>query len=427
MKRIGVLLLLVVEGALLTSSGCGPRSTPTGFPDAGPLDTGIVMPDASSSSSSSGGGSSGGSSDGGPPLFGDGATGGNEDATPGDAGCATATSSVTRQPVYMLFIEDGSGSMHENNKWNAVVPALGAIFDDMQSKADPGVAAGLIVFSDSQDQTFGMGPYPEQGLDVPVALVDTNHNSALHNRLSGQPQLTTPTHAALTGGYSELESFMPAAPLPSGGQKVVILITDGVPTDACAQQMGNTNYASNVCVQLAAMKLTEAAPQGPILTYVIGVGPYPSTDPMSFDPSFLGNLAKSGGTGPMGCNPSENAAGATDFCYFQVDPTQTSSVSQLQQAFEDAINKIRGQVVSCTFPLQLTGGGHIDPMKVNVEIGGMQIGQDPKDGWTYDNPMNPTEIILHGKACDNLKGNPTTTVQVILGCQTVVTPPPKFQ
>jgi hypothetical protein len=167
------------------------------------------------------------------------------------------------------------------------------------------------------------------------------------------------------------------------------------------------------------MKLAEAAP-GPILTYVIGVGVYPSTNLRNFDPSFLGNLAQAGGTGPMGCNPSENTSGATDLCYFQVDPTQASTASQLQQEFETAINNIRGQVISCTFPLQTTGLGTVDPGKVNVEVDGMTVPQDPTNGWTYDNPTSPTKIILNGMSCANLKADPHAMVQVILGCTTIV-------
>ena len=201
-----------------------------------------------------------------------------------------------------------------------------------------------------------------------------------------------------------------------GGKKVLVLITDGAATDDCK---GVGNYTTNPCVQLAATKLAEAAPQGPILTYVIGVGVL-SAGAQSFDPSFLGNVAQAGGTGPMGCNPNETANGATDFCYFQVDPTQATSPMQLQQEFEDAIDTIRGQVLSCTFPLQVTGVGQVDPSKVNVEVDGMTLSQDPANGWSYDNPSSPTEIVFNGSACAQLKNDPQAKVQIILGCTTMV-------
>src|SRR4051794_13905304 len=58
-------------------------------------------------------------------LFGNGDGGGFGDGGIGDfrdandvleAGCATATSSATRTPVYMLVVLDGSGSMDSDNK-----------------------------------------------------------------------------------------------------------------------------------------------------------------------------------------------------------------------------------------------------------------------------------------------------------------------
>jgi hypothetical protein len=171
---------------------------------------------------------------------------------------------------------------------------------------------------------------------------------------------------------------------------------------------------------MAAQKLKEAAP-GPIETFVIGVGDFPSAAAINFDPSFLGYVAQAGGTGPANCNPSENTM-TSDLCYFEIDPSKAATASALQQEFEKALNTIRGEVVSCTFPIHSAGLGTIDPMKVNVEVGSKTILQDPNNGWTYDNPKSPTEIILHGAACAEAKGNLTEKVSVVLGCQTQTIP-----
>jgi hypothetical protein len=410
-------LAFVASSLVLVAPACSGKNGGSGFGDGG---SGF----GNSSSGGSGSGSPGddggtGSSSGSVGSFGDGGYAGDSSIS-ADAGCATGHFQGTKQPVYMLFILDGSGSMSQDNKWTAVVPALESIFTDMNAKADPGIAAGLIVFSDSQDQScspFGgcNGPYP-QPKDVPIAFVGSAQLNSLKNRLSGMPNDGTPTYSAMSGGYGELESYMPSGSNPPpGGQKVMVLITDGVPTDMCAQNGGS--YSSNTCVTMAGSKLTEAMPKGPIKTFVIGVGQYPSSDLTNFDPSFLGNVAQSGGTGPMGCNPNENTAGATDLCYFEVDPTVATSPSQLQQSFENAINAIRGQVASCT--ISLSGNSNVDPTKVNVTINGMTIPQDPANGWTYNNPTNPTSITLHGTACMDLQGNPMASVQIILGCKTI--------
>jgi hypothetical protein len=400
--------------ALGTIAACGSSKSSPGF---GPTGGG-------------GGASSGGSGDDSGILnFGDdGGIGLNLDASPphgtpvGDAGCATAMSQAHFAAVYLLFVLDGSGSMAQNNKWTAVVPALKDIFTQMAGTNDPGLAAGLIIFSDTNDTTAGAGPYPSSA-DVAVGLMNSAQNTKLATRLSGMPMSGTPTQTAMTGGYTELENFQAQAPLTSGGKKVLVLITDGAPTDGCSilSSVGSSGYTSNPCVMMAASKLTEAAPKGPIETFVIGVGQFPSAIALTFDPSFLGYVAQAGGTGPAMCNPSENST-TSDLCYFEIDPTTATSATQLQQRFETALNTIRGQVASCNFPIETSGSGTIDPSKVNVEIGNMTILQDPKNGWTYDNPTKPTQIILHGAACAEAKGGITEKVQVVLGCQTQTVP-----
>ena len=196
------------------------------------------------------------------------------------------------------------------------------------------------------------------------------------------------------------------------------MITEGVPTDGCANLLGLGSYTSNACVSLAAQKLKEAAP-GPIETFVVGVGDFPSTSVTDFDPSFLGYVAQAGGTGPAGCNPAE-ASSTSDLCYFEIDPSKSQTASDLQKKFEAALDAIRGQVVSCTFPLQSTGLGRVDPTLVNVEVGGATIVQDPKNGWTYDDPTTPTAIVLHGAACTSATTDITAKVNILVGCATEV-------
>ncbi len=407
-------LALIASSLVAVAPACSSTATGSGFGSQGGSTSSGGGGDDGGSGSGSGGGDDGSSG-----SFGS-SSGGSDASVNPDAGCATGSYAAQKQPVYMLFILDGSGSMGQNNKWTAVVPALQSIFTDMNAKKDPGVAAGLVVFSDTHDKScspFGgcSGPYPQSN-DVPIAFVGSAQLQALNSRLAGMPMDGTPTGSAMTGGYGELEKYVPSGSNPPpGGQKVMVLITDGVPTDNCAQNGGS--YTSNACVQMAGTELTKAKPQGPILTFVIGVGQFPSTDLTNFDPNFLGNVAQAGGTGPKNCNPNENAAGATDLCYFEVDPTQATSAQQLQQQFENAINAIRGQVASCT--ISLNNQGNVDPTKVNVTVNGMTIPQDPTNGWTYDNPTNPTSITLHGTSCSTLQSDPTAMVQIVLGCKTL--------
>jgi Mg-chelatase subunit ChlD len=335
----------------------------------------------------------------------------------GDAGSCTMVSIPAHaQPVYMLFVVDGSGSMMESNKWTAAVGALDATFGQMQSSNDDGLGAGLIVFSDSNDPTQGNGPYPSS-VDVPIAFVDSTQQGKLDARVnSAQPSGATPTGGALTGAYGELASFAPASPLIAGGKKVVVLITDGVPTDNCATSgLGTDNYAQNACVVQAGTELKTASPQGPIQTFVIGVGVLTPLDYTQFDPKFLGALAVAGGgSATLGCNPAETTPGAKDFCYFQIDPSGAEAATQA--AFQAAIDAIRGQVSSCTVPL--APQGEASPADVNVLLDGTLVPQEPTNGWTYDNPASPREVILHGTSCSTLTSTPGATIEFLVGCPT---------
>ena len=65
----------------------------------------------------------------------------------------------------------------------------------------------------------------------------------------------------------------------------------------------------------------------------------------------------------------------------------------------------------------------IDPTKVNVIYtsgAGMStlFAQDPTNGWTYDDPTNPTQVILHGTDCTTVKGDPKGSISIELGCAT---------
>jgi hypothetical protein len=416
--RFSCASLLGSTVAIAIAAGCGPA--PKGLSGVGDDSLG----GSGGSSGSGGSGATGPGSGNGSGSF-VGTFGGDGGASTGtllgDAGCATGMAEATREPVYLLFVLDGSGSMNQDNKWTAVVPALNSIFTQMKSTADTGVAAGLIVFSDSNDSTMGSGPYPTM-TDIPVAFVDATHQTALAMRLSGMPQSGTPTHSALTGGYTELEGYQAQSPVQGGGKKVLVLITDGVPTDDCLSISGLTNYSTNACIVQAGQKLKEAAPKGPIETFVIGVGTFSSGSFFGIggiDPTFLGTLAQAGGTGPAKCNPAETTS-TSDLCYFEVDPSKSQTAMELQQQFETALNAIRGQVQSCTYPLKTTNISQVDPMHVNVTVGGVTILQDPNNGWTYDDPMSPTQIILHGAACANAKGNLTAKVSIVLGCLTQI-------
>src|SRR5207244_2129889 len=143
-----------------------------------------------------------------------------------DAGC-TPIAAVAR-PGELLFVVDGSGSM-EGAKWTAAVGALDAFFDAIYAATDTSVRVGLLVFADTLDPTTGNGPYPSS-IDVAPAIVDSAQHTALRARLDpADAGGGTPMYLALSGAYASLEAFDAGAGAPASPEKVVLLLTDGVP------------------------------------------------------------------------------------------------------------------------------------------------------------------------------------------------------
>jgi hypothetical protein len=341
--------------------------------------------------------------------------------------CATASAEARRLPVYMQLIIDGSGSMdgydgsnfiageretdpamtsrQTGKKWIAVRDALGAFFDDLASKNDPSFAVGLYLFSSNTLK-------PASAADVPIQLVDAAHAGALKSRLAPPvfPTGGTPLCASIDGQLGILKSYTPAAPVQAGGKYVLVAMTDGIPSDAKA-----------TCLSSVA-----AAKSGtpPVATFAVGVGNEDANPGTVYDEAFMKDLAQAGGTAVAGCNPSwGNADKSGKPCHFQITPG-AKTAAQIKADFLTAINAIRDAVASCEFPLtKPAGSGDLDPANVNVVMtsGGKDstVPQNPSDGWAYDDPTNPTKVFLRGKACDDLKADPSAKIKIVIGCKTV--------
>ena len=343
------------------------------------------------------------------------------------AGCAAASKSADRVPVYLHFVLDGSGSMRQNGKWLAVAPALDAIFADLAARADASFGAGLTVFADQRDATIKdnwAGPYDR--MDVPVAYVSDTQLAALRERMRTGPNLGTPTYEVLSGQYPLLRGLSPKAPLLPGGRRVLVFMTDGVPDTDMPAGVNEVPWSLKAASD-------EYARAPATRTFVIGVGPFPPVVGVDYSPDFLGDLAVAGGTRRSAtCDPHEQAKEA-NLCYFQVTPPASGMPTQaeidgLKDKFISAVNDIRGQVASCEYALDRinpNNGALIDPAQINVVyIDGRGnkslVPASGSNGWTYDNPADPKQVLLHGAACDRVKADPMSRVTVVLGCKTIL-------
>ena len=406
-----------------------------------------------------GGGSSGGGIDNG---GGDGSTTDSGRSVSGGPACATANSTATRVPVYLDIILDGSRSMdghgnvpfgcddrdtdydgntcflagtreidplapqradrvcHKENqaigecpvfrgltgkKWIAIRGALQAFFTGQAAAPNPALGVGMYLFESSVKRSA-------TAWDVPIGMIDGPQATLLGARIAPGtwPSGGTPLRASVNGQAELLRAFQPAAPLLAEGRRAILLVTDGVPN-------GSSSDAEVVEAVRAARSGTPE-----IVTAVIGVGD-PAAPPSNvYNETFLSTLASEGGAAPAGCNPTWDgqAPAGTTPCHVQVTPGEKDAAA-LQAEFLAAIDQIALSLQSCELNLEATAD--IDPAKVNVVyVDGAgaesQVPADATNGWTYDDPTNPTKVILNGASCSALKGDPKAKVSIVVGCPT---------
>ena len=316
-----------------------------------------------------------------------------------DGGCSSSATTITRTPVVLEFVVDESGSM-AGDKWNAQRDALLAAFDDMNTQADPALFVGLELFSEQPNATV-----------EPKPLTDPKQYGKLSKAIDkDSPKgVSTGTKKALDAAYTEVDGFSPP---PSGGfdttsiKRIVVLMSDGVPSGSATEQAD--------CEQMATDEFNHSPPAGPVLTFAIGVGKF-GGDP-GYDPAFMGRMAVAGGT-PLtpGCDPA--STDIANVCHFQVTPGDDPAA--LKDAFIAAINSVRASAATCEFKFTISKGA--DPNNVKVKITGADgkshnIKKDPDNGWSFDDPSQPTKVILNGASCAASNGTVSGRVDVVLGC-----------
>jgi hypothetical protein len=284
----------------------------------------------------------------------------------------------------MIIGLDTSFSMEFDDKWTNVKAALES-FVTNPSYSDLGV--GLQFFpirkqcsvSDYETLAVPLGPEPQVSTPITQALEA--------QMMSGG----TPTVPLLQG----LVAYLQAHPNPAH-KPVIVLATDGVPDDACASPVaGETpNTLDNaIAVTAAAYAGTPSIP-----VFVIGVGS---------ELTALNGIAQAGGTGQA---------------------TLVDTGGNAQQQFLAALDAARRTAIPCDFAIP--SDSNVDPNQTNVVylpagaaaqqfvfVGdASSCAQAPTSGWYFDDPNQPTKVILCGGACDMVKADDRGQVNVVFGC-----------
>lgn len=303
-----------------------------------------------------------------------------------DAACVTATAQAKPTPLDLVVLVDRSGSMADNAKWPGVVSALESFLGD---PASSGIGVGLQLFPD--DPTTPSCDYKDyQSLLVPIEALPANE-AALDAALdSATPSGNTPMYPAVKGSLLVVAAWQDTHPTH---EVVLVLASDGVP-GSCGPPLDNIPKIAELIAAAYAYAAVE--------TYVIAIE---GTDVPSLD-----QLAAAGGTGTA----------------FDV----TADVSQ----FAAKMAQIRANAAACRYTIpdapegeqldlgavnvQYTPSGPSEPEVVPQADGPTDCGNGP--GWYFDDPSDPTKIVLCPASCETLEADPGAKVDVLFGCATIV-------
>ncbi|MEZ4376045.1 MAG: vWA domain-containing protein [Polyangiaceae bacterium] len=333
-------------------------------------------------------------------------------------GCAGDRYDGEPVPLDILILLDRSGSMSDSGKWGSVTSSINTF---LTSVTGDGVAVGITFFpvpwSTNPNLPASCTSSAECGAYGPCIPGFNKCNGGLLGLTDScvsvdytQPRVPI---TALPGAASQIQQAMaaespggdstPVAPALKGvhdyakvwaeahtdHQVVVVLATDGEPN----------NCTDNSVSTSAGYAAAGLAGNPSVKTFVIGIG----------DLGVLNTIAQQGGTNSAYIVSSGNAG----------------------QGFLDAMNEIRG-AVKCQYKIPTPAEGDPNPDKVNVGITQEGMEQDVvpqvsgpgacvgQPGWYYDNPSNPTQILLCPASCDIVEYSDSVVVDVVIGCDTVV-------
>lgn len=305
----------------------------------------------------------------------------------GGQGCDSYSQQGERKPLHLFVLLDRSSSM-AGDKWDDAVNGLAAFVADDDSV---GIDFALRTLPRPGTPTCDAHEYatPEVGWgDLPGLApdVETFLGAALPDGAA------SPFYPALGGA---LLATIERADANPGDAAAVLVLTDGAPAGEPSVCGGADAHDVATIAQLAANAL---ANDNPVYTFVVGL--------RNVDLAFANAVAAAGGTEeafPIAGNNPAAALGA-------------------------ALDTIRAKALSCTYEIPadvLEGAITISEVNVELTVGGGTTTIPRNDGcdgpgWTYDDPSDPTQIILCPESCEALRSDPESRLDVVLGCQTIV-------
>jgi hypothetical protein len=258
------------------------------------------------------------------------------------------------------------------------------------------------------------GPYSTPLVDMTQLPVPANHQliQAISNE-NFAGGIGTHIEGALRGLSSYTINHNNTVGKPAGRTTIGVLMTDGDP-NGCNNDIG-------ALTQL--VRDHAAASNNEVKLFFIGE-----------TGATLANLEQYAAPGGANPHPDFCGNGPTPCHYWDVGDGNAA-------AFQSAMASIVGQStvyhpLPCTYLVPPPPAGQtLDPGKVNVSFS--TTGADPirvfkvdsqqacdpaEGGWYYDNPAQPTQVLLCQKSCTAIEGQPGVSVNVEFGCATETGP-----
>lgn len=334
-----------------------------------------------------------------------------------DAACLSESHAGERLPINLLFMVDVTGSTRcrtgqdaprtcpHPEDWSGTGPTrlqveIQGIKDFVSNPANSGIGVGVSFFPKNIDVP-GLGGVCDRSVyETPAVEVGPlpGNGPAIVAALESQtPNGGTPTQASVEGALNHAAVW--AAQAAPDTAIALVYVTDGEP-EGCID-VGDIDAAARSAATAFGMGIP---------TYVLGVGP------------LLENLNKLA------------LAGGTSAAYL-LDVSAANGTTPAEQ-FAAALESIRSRAVRCDYRVPtVPDGGRVDPAKVNVRAhqgdgeAVLQIVQVADEaacsenggGWYYKD--GNTVIVLCKETCAPLRAEPSSSVEILLGCKTITAVP----
>jgi hypothetical protein len=307
--------------------------------------------------------------------------------------CAASKKQAEVAQLDIILLLDTSLSMSGNDKWKSIKNALISFTQDPRA-SDIGLSISFFPKYSGPytvcDESIYATPDVMMSTLIPSHALDVSYALEARTPLGG-----TPMGPAVQGALRFARQWQAQQ---SNHKAAFVLATDGLPDDSCGFTPNGRSPNTLAAVQGQATAALAAAQTIP--TYVIGVGT---------ELTALNSVAQAGGTGQA----------------IIVDP-KGDTTGQLIAAFD----KIRRSELSCEYGIPAPEPGQkLDYAQVNVrfvdELGYADFLYVPSPdkcsttdyGWYYDNPANPTRILLCEPFCGEVRSSRIGRLEVLLGCQ----------